>query len=175
MRRQLIGSSGFHVIPIVFPLTSGDNTALTCDRVRCGDADAVEFIISIGTITLSAAGTITVNACTAASSGTSTAVNFFWRVMKTTDTWSAEVQPATAATGVVVGSAGDIVGNTDNNCVLLIRVRSEDVAALSQTVDYKWLDLQISAMGNGKYITCSAIAVLHPLRYGTDIPKTQIA
>ena len=160
------------VVPVIFPQTSASNTLIAGDRVSLSKASEVCFLVNIGTVTSGYSGSITVIACTAATSGSSSVLGTLrYRKMTTVDTWGAE----TSDTDILIDAAGEIVPADPVNALIEIRVLASDLRAISQTTDYEWVYVNIGAGGGSKYITCAAEAILFPLRYGPDIPVTVIA
>jgi len=169
---DLIGAGATHFVPVIWPASSGADTAINSDRVNVGKANGVLFLVQLGAIDSGFSGTIVVYGADAATGGNSTALaTLRYRIMKTVDTWTAEAVDANGALTIVAG--GDIVPVTDNNCMVALRVLSTDIAALG--AGYKFAYVTISAGGSSKAVIASAVAGMIWPRYCAEPPVSVIA
>jgi len=138
------------IVPLISPLDTAAS-ALASPFVKLSNAHRCTFLVSFGTITGDSVD-VTVEAATAAASGTEIAVPFVYRLSGAvgSDTWSAVT---TADSGGVAAAA------TDDDKILLI---DYDPAT---NADYNYVRLVATPGSSASAVEIAVMAVLEP-RYG---------
>lgn len=155
-----------HIVNGKYPVADAFATTGVTDRINLANYGSAVFVIHTGVATGGTAnGTVTLNAYSAASGGSSTALAFKYQVCASStsvDTWGALTDATSSGFAMTAGS----------NYLYVIEILADDVEA--QAAGKPFVELTVTESSNDP-VVAGMLVILPEPRYSQPVPLTAIA